>query len=257
MPHSGMDWLRILLMMRTLSIMMKMMYSCKRYCRGSVDQFRRNFHYKAWAWSSRAQARAFEPSRALYITTCLRSIYIFTIRRLASFSAQVLLKHQDKRQEKLYWASQDCTSNLHTDVCADSGMHHNNHCFFLGAMPIQGKFPTSSPGISKKARSIFRSLVASRHEVYMSGEPSIHSTYGALLDGYIITLLWVLSHEIMPTLMCLLSMYGVFCAQVVWYYRTYLDDRWSFKILVSEKYTCLTDDSQLMYRDARLVSYAR
>jgi len=50
----------------------------------------------------------------------------------------------------------------------------------------------------------------------MSGEPSIHKTYGALLDGYIISS----------------SMYGVFCAQVVWYYRTYPEDRRLFKILV-------------------------
>jgi hypothetical protein len=39
---------------------------------------------------------------------------------------------------------------------------------------------------------------------------------------------------------CIPSMYGVLCAQVVWYYRTYLDDRRSFKIIVSEKFPAQT-----------------
>jgi hypothetical protein len=35
-------------MMRVLSIIMKMMYLYKMYCRGSVDQFCHDFHYKPW-----------------------------------------------------------------------------------------------------------------------------------------------------------------------------------------------------------------
>jgi hypothetical protein len=44
-----MDWLRILLMTRALSITMEMIYLCKMYCSDSVDKFRGNFHYKAEA----------------------------------------------------------------------------------------------------------------------------------------------------------------------------------------------------------------
>ncbi|KAF8224476.1 hypothetical protein L208DRAFT_1511446 [Tricholoma matsutake] len=46
---AGLDWLRILLMTRALSITKKMIYLCKMYCSDSVDKFRGNFHYKAKA----------------------------------------------------------------------------------------------------------------------------------------------------------------------------------------------------------------